>query len=50
MFNRLPFFLVPWGQRMAYEAVDRVLNRLRSVAAFLFQEALLNEGINFRFV
>jgi hypothetical protein len=35
---------------MAYEAVDRVLDSISIVAAFLFQKASINEGINFRFV
>jgi hypothetical protein len=47
---RLPLLLVPRHQRMAYEAVDRVLDSSSIVAAFLFQKASVNEGINFRFV
>jgi hypothetical protein len=35
---------------MAYEAVDRVLDSISIVAAFFFQKASINEGINFRFV
>jgi hypothetical protein len=34
---------------MAYEAVDRVLDSSSIVAAFLFQKASINEGINFCF-
>jgi hypothetical protein len=47
---RLPFLLVPGRQSMAYEAVDRFLDSISIAAAFLFQKAFINEGINLRFV